>query len=773
VINSLTVTYSDPIYGCTDENACNFDGSANTDDGSCWNPTEGCDCEYPEGSVIDECGVCAGEGIPIDNCDCSGNVNDQCGVCGGDDDCVDCNDVPNGTAYVDNCGICVPENNLSCQIACDGEWYNDESAPVYDECNICGGDGIPSGDCDCDGNVVDECGVCDGNGIPSGDCDCDGNLPTDFCFDWDGDGLGAGSSENICPQDAQESWVPDCSDVNDFSNCLENHWDDCGLCGYENECSGEMNGPDCIGTFIGSIFDCTGTCYGFAEELTYCLDEDNDTFGDPLSATIFCDAYVEVEWIEDCDDMDDTVDCISNLVDDQGNCCDNFIDDCGVCDSDNASCVMGCPDSQASNYYCLMYLCENGLPPDTLEDDGSCTYYFEGHVSYYSNLEPINGVTIQFTGITQSGIDTTISIMTDDNGDFNYDDLPLGTFECTPLFNDYSFDGISSADASDIALHLIGEQPFSYSHSMDAADVSLDSMVTSVDPSRVARYLVESIEQMNGEDLTWEFDPPFISITDVTQTEFAAFQGIKLGDVNGGWSSLSSNLTRMEPYGSVKIDIESQNETHLPLYYSGEKVLLKGIDLNIQYDPDKISNIDFYLDETNINLNNYTIVKNNLEGIFKMVIYAHDIPHTFKGSLGELNINSQLDTGEETIIAIQKLWINDILTDAGFTIDNQDQVTSQIVLQNNSHLQQFNLMGNYPNPFNPSTIISWYQPEADNFIIRVFDIKGQFSENIFDGFLNEGHQSVLWTPKNLPSGIYMYTISSPTQTLSGKMVYIK
>lgn len=57
-----------------------------------------------------------------------------------------------------------------------------------DECGVCGGNGIPEGECDCEGNVldctgtcggnavVDECGVCNGNGIPIGECDCDGNI---------------------------------------------------------------------------------------------------------------------------------------------------------------------------------------------------------------------------------------------------------------------------------------------------------------------------------------------------------------------------------------------------------------------------------------------------------------------------------------------------------------------------------------------------------------------------------------------------------------------
>ncbi|MDG2209445.1 MAG: hypothetical protein P8K81_05570, partial [Flavobacteriales bacterium] len=45
---------------------------------------------------------------------------------------------------------------------------DDGSCAVFDECEVCGGDGIAEGACDCDGNVLDECGVCGGDGIADG-----------------------------------------------------------------------------------------------------------------------------------------------------------------------------------------------------------------------------------------------------------------------------------------------------------------------------------------------------------------------------------------------------------------------------------------------------------------------------------------------------------------------------------------------------------------------------------------------------------------------------
>ena len=52
--------YPNLIYGCTNQNACNYDQDATVDDGSCWTPED------------------------ENFCDCSGNIEDECGICGGD-----------------------------------------------------------------------------------------------------------------------------------------------------------------------------------------------------------------------------------------------------------------------------------------------------------------------------------------------------------------------------------------------------------------------------------------------------------------------------------------------------------------------------------------------------------------------------------------------------------------------------------------------------------------------------------------------------------------
>ena len=75
----------EPVLGCTDSDACNFDASANTDDGSCTYPEENFDCDGNCAVETDCNDVCGGDAVE----DCAGlcggtAVEDACGVCDGD-----------------------------------------------------------------------------------------------------------------------------------------------------------------------------------------------------------------------------------------------------------------------------------------------------------------------------------------------------------------------------------------------------------------------------------------------------------------------------------------------------------------------------------------------------------------------------------------------------------------------------------------------------------------------------------------------------------------
>jgi len=80
---------------------------------------------------------------------------------------------------------------------------------------------------------------------------------------------------------------------------------------------------------------------------------------------------------------------------------------------------------------------------------------------------------------------------------------------------------------------------------------------------------------------------------------------------------------------------------------------------------------------------------------------------------------------------------------------------------------------NYPNPFNPTTTISYELPEAQNIKLQVFDITGRLVETLYEGFKEAGHWDVTWNAGDQSSGIYIYRLQVDDKHISRKMLLIK
>lgn len=94
--------------------------------------------------------------------------------------------------------------------------------------------------------------------------------------------------------------------------------------------------------------------------------------------------------------------------------------------------------------------------------------------------------------------------------------------------------------------------------------------------------------------------------------------------------------------------------------------------------------------------------------------------------------------------------------------------------------QEFKLLGNYPNPFNPSTSIRFTLPEAGAVTLKVFDLLGREVSALSLGLRQAGVQDASFSAEQLPSGIYLYRLemnAAATKKLSttsyGKMVLMK
>jgi hypothetical protein len=86
---------------------------------------------------------------------------------------------------------------------------------------------------------------------------------------------------------------------------------------------------------------------------------------------------------------------------------------------------------------------------------------------------------------------------------------------------------------------------------------------------------------------------------------------------------------------------------------------------------------------------------------------------------------------------------------------------------------------NHPNPFNPSTVISYYLPEASPVTLEIFDLSGKLIARLRDGVReNRGTHSVEWrgmddAGRAVSSGVYFYRLRAGRETLSRKLVLIR
>ena len=92
--------------------------------------------------------------------------------------------------------------------------------------------------------------------------------------------------------------------------------------------------------------------------------------------------------------------------------------------------------------------------------------------------------------------------------------------------------------------------------------------------------------------------------------------------------------------------------------------------------------------------------------------------------------------------------------------------------------ERVNLYQNFPNPFNPSTIIRYELPKDSQVKLDIFDVKGRYIRSLSDNTEAAGTHNVQWDSRDsqgrkVPNGVYFYTITTNDFTQTNKMVFIK
>ncbi|MCD4650809.1 MAG: T9SS type A sorting domain-containing protein, partial [Candidatus Cloacimonetes bacterium] len=163
--------------------------------------------------------------------------------------------------------------------------------------------------------------------------------------------------------------------------------------------------------------------------------------------------------------------------------------------------------------------------------------------------------------------------------------------------------------------------------------------------------------------------------------------------------------------------------------------------------------------ETTRDLVNYLIF---LDGIFVTNLneseYQFDLAGFTPGQSYALGVKAAYEGGNSDLVTID--WT---LTSTG-----KDDIVPVVTALN----------GNYPNPFNPETRISFGLKSAGQVTIYIYNAKGQRVRELINSEMEAGNHSVVWDGKGesgkaVKSGVFFYRMKTNRYTSTKKMILMK
>jgi len=86
---------------------------------------------------------------------------------------------------------------------------------------------------------------------------------------------------------------------------------------------------------------------------------------------------------------------------------------------------------------------------------------------------------------------------------------------------------------------------------------------------------------------------------------------------------------------------------------------------------------------------------------------------------------------------------------------------------------KFELKNNFPNPFNPVTIIQYSIDKYEFVSLKIYDILGNEVKTLIRNIHSPGEYKISFNASDLSSGIYFYSLTTSSSSLTKKMLLIK
>ncbi|WP_367391509.1 T9SS type A sorting domain-containing protein [Lewinella sp. LCG006] len=401
-----------------------------------------------------------------------------------------------------------------------------------------------------------------------------------------------------------------------------------------------------------------------------------------------------------------------------------------------------------------------------------------------SELE-IEGVIRTRTNQPMSGVEVQLLIddvfdensFTINDGKFEFPQLAFSTnYEVKPYKNDDTRNGVTTLDLIILQRHLLLQQIITDPYVLLAADITNDGEVTTLDLLWMQQLLLDRIETFPA-NTSWRFVPSEFPLTDIAAEipdsyryfnllvcQFGQdFIGIKIGDLNGSASSdgvMAQAEERTHTNWLLEApdyDLRTGDIYRIPIR-AKDLERLSGLEVELALNTDFLEVLEVEEGQMKAEQMNTTSLQ---RGLLKGIWVANNTKATASEPLFTLVVEAKASTKLATALAVSGRV-------PSFAYDHALEAY-QLQLQFSDYGQEAVLLKNYPDPFQETTQISFYLPQAGNYLLEITDATGKVVQQ-YQQRANAGKQQQLIRGEGLPAGVLFYTLTFDGRQISRRMV---
>lgn len=411
--------------------------------------------------------------------------------------------------------------------------------------------------------------------------------------------------------------------------------------------------------------------------------------------------------------------------------------------------------------------------------------------------EPLENVEFTITG----NADAT-QIANDADGCYQFEiGNTAGTFSITPSKNINHLNGVDVADLFNISKHILGIEILS-DFQVISSDLNTSSALGS--NNSVAGGLTTFDMVLLSKSITRDSSDPILNIPSWIFYD---------PDSNmNGFVTIVNNIQEQAPLNSdVTVDLLAGKSADanlsanpvlfepVPVYDLTEKLTFRTPDLT--HNEDDVFDVIFTADNFNNIIGYQHTIKfdeNKME--FLEIISGNSIPNNHvldnlefadEGIVNTIWVTSNLQSASTNMDEIlftmrfrakEDLQISEVITfNSASTLDiayNSGEESMEVILLFGEPTSNKNLLANqvkfenHPNPFQTSTQIEFTLTNDEFVKLEIIDALGKVVETLVNGQQTAGEHQILFTPKNLASGIYYSRLTVGESSLVQKLIHL-